>query len=124
MKPPNSTLNRGTSQLSRAKAGNLKRSNIKRTPMKKKKSPHDWATILDYVKERAKNRCERCGTTISSPSPQNCHHIKPRSAGGSDEPENVAFLCAPLQYFGKEDHSCHTWCHAHPKEARTAGWNK
>jgi hypothetical protein len=40
-------------------------------------------------------RCQECGVAVASENgclPQT-HHIKPKSAGGTDDPENLATLC-------------------------------
>lgn len=39
------------------------------------------------------------------------HHLLPRSGGGADHLDNLAWLCEP----------CHTWVHAHPGIAYRLG---
>ena len=47
-----------------------------------------------FVAERAGFRCEYCLTPAGlSPSPYSAEHILPRSHGGTDVPDNVAFSC-------------------------------
>lgn len=46
---------------------------------------------------------------------RNTHHVLPRSAGGTDDPENLLALC------GSGTTGCHGWLHAHPEEARKMG---
>jgi 5-methylcytosine-specific restriction endonuclease McrA len=43
---------------------------------------------------------------------QHRHHIRRRSQGGSDDTSNLLLCC----------NACHTWIHANPREARTAGF--
>lgn len=140
MKPWNSTLNRGTKQLSRAKAGNLKPSELKpkkwwnptRKPMNRSSSPmkrhshHKWVEMLDAVSRRAHGRCERCKRRIyrATATPANVHHVLARSACGTDDMTNLAYVCGPMNFYGGTDHSCHTWIHSNPKAARTEGWLK
>ena len=41
------------------------------------------------VREERGNKCERCGATDFL----TCHHIKPKSEGGSNHPRNLEMLC-------------------------------
>lgn len=46
------------------------------------------------VAERARGLCEYCFSPRKfSPQPFSVEHILPKSKGGSDEPENLAFAC-------------------------------
>jgi len=44
------------------------------------------------------------------------HHRRRRSQGGQDSVENLVLLC------GSGTTGCHGWVHAHPADARTAGF--
>ena len=107
-------LNRGKSQLKRY------------TTLKSNPDLHDWVAMAEEIFVRSGGRCERCKRRIlrNDITKANIHHIFPRSAGGQDTPMNLAFLCGPLAFMGREDRSCHTHVHQHPKESRIAGWLK
>jgi hypothetical protein len=50
--------------------------------------------LRQQVIDRAKNRCEYCVSQAKfSPDPFSIEHIVPRSKGGSDSSENLAFSC-------------------------------
>lgn len=52
------------------------------------------ARIRRLVAERADFRCEYCLTPSGlAPSPYSAEHIFPRSKGGTDAPDNLAFAC-------------------------------
>jgi 5-methylcytosine-specific restriction endonuclease McrA len=57
-----------------------------------------WQKVRADVAFRDKHRCRACGTPASD-----VHHIKFRSAGGSDSVENLALLCR----------CCHAELHAY-----------
>lgn len=46
--------------------------------------------------------------------PDQRHHVRPRSAGGSDEASNTLDVCA----------ACHDYIHSHPTEAYAWGFLK
>ncbi len=50
----------------------------------------DYRTLGQRLVERAGGRCERCG---SRHPPLDRDHVKKRSAGGEDSPENLVMLC-------------------------------
>lgn len=54
--------------------------------------------MLDHIKklvrERAENRCEYCLSPADfSPGPFSIEHIVPKTKGGSDDLDNLAFAC-------------------------------
>lgn len=91
------------------------------------KKPHKIASRLEYeksrqiVKARSGGQCERIHSKpygnsfvhwrCPNPSMEGCHHLKPRSRGGSDSPCNLKDLCF----------DCHRWTHANPKQAEAEG---
>jgi hypothetical protein len=53
------------------------------------------ASVRRFVAERAGFRCEYCGLPAShSSSPYDCEHIIASAAGGSDDPDNLAYSCS------------------------------
>lgn len=78
--------------------GIMKRTPLKRTEFKRKpyrwrrrKPKHNWKEMAAAAWLNAGGHCERCSrilTTGTAPA-----HLKPRSAGGSDDPSNLALLC-------------------------------
>lgn len=48
-----------------------------------------YASVKDYVYARQDGCCQFCGGAI-----EHYHHIRPRSKGGSDLPENIVGVCA------------------------------
>lgn len=48
-----------------------------------------WARVVAAVRERARDRCEVHGYHPGVDP----HHVKYRSAGGRDHPDNVIWLC-------------------------------
>jgi hypothetical protein len=67
--------------------------------------------------ERDGHRCVRCGVLLANVwAGYSCHHRQSKSVG-PDSLENRIMLCGS----GSSPH-CHQYVHAHPKEAREAGW--
>lgn len=77
---------------------------------KKAKADREYKMACTIVRERSGEWCEArlagCGGLAS-----HVHHVLPRSAGGTHDPENLLHLCEP----------CHTYTHGHPAEARALG---
>lgn len=67
------------------------------------------ASSRQIVKARARGRCERCNGVGAE-----WHHRRTRSVRDDHRhcPCNGVLLCS----------GCHQWVHAHPFEARQAGW--
>ncbi len=79
----------------------MKRTPLKRTAFKPKvRKKHDWSAMRTAVAKRSAGRCEARwdGCTILA---AHVHHIKLRSQGGGDEPENLLAVC----------NHCHTMIH-------------
>lgn len=50
--------------------------------------------IYEFIRQRAKFRCEYCHyPELLSSAPLSVDHIQPKSLGGSDEPNNLALAC-------------------------------
>lgn len=60
------------------------------------------AAAFGKCQARADSRCQMLG--------DQAHHLKRRSQGGKDTPENLIWVCW----------RCHNWIHANPEKARAA----
>lgn len=49
--------------------------------------------VRQYVAERANGYCEYCRNAAKLVGPFSIDHIQPKSRGGSDHPDNLAFAC-------------------------------
>jgi len=49
--------------------------------------------VRQYVAERANGYCEYCRNAAKLVGPFSIDHIQPKSCGGSDHPDNLAFAC-------------------------------
>lgn len=75
---------------------------VSRAAAKKKQSretERKWLAVRKVVLERDRYRCRSCGT----PEKVDVHHIRFRSRGGADTPQNLCALCRP----------CHCEMHAY-----------
>ena len=83
---------------------------------KRPRSKHDWKEMRVGTWREAGGCCERCGQALPLDTPP--AHLKPRSAGGSDRPENLALLCI----WGAH---CHHYLDSNPGEvAENEDWLK
>jgi len=61
--------------------------------------PHLPAALKQAVAERAHGCCEYCVSQVDySPDPFSGEHIRPRSLGGTDELDNLAYSCLGCNY--------------------------
>ncbi|MBX2929939.1 MAG: HNH endonuclease [Saprospiraceae bacterium] len=61
--------------------------------------------MRQFLEERAGACCEYCkANVVFSPNPFTIDHIIPKSAGGSDDPENLAYACFGCNR-SKHDHT-------------------
>lgn len=67
--------------------------------------------MRDDVRQRAEGLCECRLSTMCDRYGNQAHHILPRSKGGGDHVDNLAWVCQP----------CHTWIHNHPTASRVKG---
>jgi hypothetical protein len=72
------------------------------------------AALCKQVDERDRYCCVRCGKSLHVTS--GSRHHRQRRAPGLDYISNLILLC------GSGTTGCHGWVHAHPEEARAAGW--
>lgn len=70
--------------------------------------------ICDLVDDRDRYSCVRCGKPLNVTA--GSRHHRQRRAVGLHRVENLVLLC------GSGTTGCHGWVHAHPKDARAAGW--
>lgn len=52
--------------------------------------PPGWEQIRAGALRRAGGRCQNCGAPATD-----VHHVRPRTAGGGDDPGNLRALCGP-----------------------------
>ena len=64
------------------------------------------------VKRRSNNACEARVGLVCNTEGCHAHHVVLRSRGGSDEPDNLLWVCLP----------CHAWIHDNPSEATALGF--
>ena len=70
----------------------LRRQWMKRKPyVWRRRSTHNWKKMRVETWRSAGGKCERCGRALPLDTPP--AHLKPRSQGGTDRPENLALLC-------------------------------
>jgi hypothetical protein len=69
----------------------------------------EWERASTLLLARSRARCEVCGHTIGVGVER--HHRQRRAVGG-DRLANLLYL----------HRHCHAWVHAHPADARAAGW--
>lgn len=65
-----------------------------RNPYRKKYKDPEFATNRQHRFERARGRCEMCGTELKMAEWQ-CDHLVPLSKGGGNNIENLRVLCTP-----------------------------
>lgn len=70
-----------------------------------------WHKTRVWVQDRANGRCEARVDAVCTVRGVHAHHVRLRSQGGSDGPENLLWVCQP----------CHTWIHDHPADAAALG---
>lgn len=71
------------------------------------------AFVRQLIRQRADDRCERCGQRFGTQA----HHRRPRGAGGSRREDtntasNSGWMCS----------ECHLWVESHRTEALNEGW--
>jgi len=84
-------------------------------PLRRSRDPGPDAKMRLTVLERDGYACVRCGADITDRA-YSIHHRKRRSQSGRNELQNLLTLC------GTGTTGCHGWVHAHPADARDAGW--
>lgn len=90
----------------------------RRTPLKtrsrikpKVKDRTVWDDTRQAVSFRARGFCE-VGADSCSTLGHEAHHVRMRSQGGSDDPENLLWVCR----------ACHSFIHLHPAISYDRGW--
>ena len=54
-----------------------------------------WEATRKRVLERDSGLCQACLRKNRVTIGDECHHVKPRAQGGSDDPANLTTLCGP-----------------------------
>lgn len=85
----------------------------KRAEPRKRDAPRwtgqDWDDAFPLLWKRCRDRCDHCGKPLDG---QVERHHRARRRDGGDRYANLLMLRP----------ECHAWVHAHPAEARAAGW--
>lgn len=85
----------------------------RRTPLRIRRGPNRlWRMARREVESRANGWCEVRVDGVCEGRGCHAHHILLRSAGGADDPSNLAWTCAP----------CHGHIHDHPAWSYEHGW--
>lgn len=84
---------------------------------KKAAANRAYAKVRELVHERSDGWCEaRLPGCLGRAT--NCHHVLPRSAGGTDTPDNLLDLC------GSGTTGCHGWIEHNRTDAMALGYLK
>ena len=70
--------------------------------------PDNWDELRREVYKRDNYTCQRCGAKgkkVGGDAEINCHHIVPRSRGGTDNSYNLITLCEEC-HIAQPGHSC------------------
>ncbi|MFF0546916.1 HNH endonuclease [Nocardia thailandica] len=81
----------------------------------KRRNTGPSAEVIEMVRRRADNRCERCAWLLHAGG--QIHHRVPRGMGGSrsawiNRPPNLVLLCP----------TCHAWAESYRASAMETGW--
>ena len=76
-------------------------------------TPEQRAEVID----RAKMRCERCGTYLGYAA-YSIHHRLPRGRGGRNELSNLVLLCGSAT----SPDTCHAFVESRREQAYDEGW--
>lgn len=90
-------------QVERGRRQNPKFGHVKRGQYRKQRV---------VAMERATGVCEARLEGVCDGPGCHAHHVLPRSAGGTNHADNLAWLCS----------ACHAHIHAHPAWAYETGW--
>lgn len=80
------------------------------TPLRRRRPSRQWWQARKFVESRANGWCE-AGLAGCHGVGRHAHHILMRSAGGSDDPGNLLWVCG----------WCHHWIHVNPSKAVERG---
>lgn len=89
----------------------VKRTRIRQVSKKKAARNREYTGIRAFVAERAGGLCEAQTSGICTVVGEHAHHIVLRSRGGSDDADNLLWVCE----------MCHAHLHSHPEWAERHG---
>jgi len=78
--------------------------------VKERARQQSWQKVRKVVITRDEGLCRRCGREVGFSG--DVHHLRRRSQGGTDLPDNLVTLCR----------TCHNRIHEHVAEAVAEGW--
>lgn len=78
---------------------------------KKREAAAEMTSTREAIQLRSGGYCEGKVSSHCGGVGVAAHHVKMRSRGGGNNPENMAWLCTP----------CHMWVHDNPAEATELG---
>jgi hypothetical protein len=84
---------------------------LRRVSRRKLLRDRQWWKTRRWVEGRADGRCE-IRTEVCEHRGTEAHHLLPRSQGGPDTLDNLAWTCS----------ACHRFLHAHPALSYERGW--
>jgi len=84
----------------------------RRTPLRRRfRDSLEYRKVRRWVADRSGGLCEAQISGVCAVRGVHAHHVLPRSAGGTDAPSNLVWLCA----------QCHRHVHDNPAWAVEAG---
>lgn len=84
---------------------------LNRVGKKTQRDLDELAVSIPIIKERSRGRCEAAWSDLCTGRGEHAHHIVRRSAGGTNDPDNLLWVC----WFD------HDRIHSNPAEALVRG---
>lgn len=89
----------------------MRRTPLRRVSKKRAAADRVLAHARAQVKRRSWGRCEAEFSQYCTRRGTQAHHVRRRSQGGTDTPDNLLWVCTP----------CHSAIHAEPQRAAALG---
>jgi hypothetical protein len=87
------------------------RRNLPRVGRKMTRDRDELEAVRPILLERSGGKCEAQVAKLCTSVGQHAHHIQRRAQSGSNDPENLLWVC----------HFCHDWLHYNPQAAAELG---